>query len=138
MAVSTHVSVTTLMDWVLPSQDGRVAACVKTRAHSLLPTGERAGLGHTHTGRESVGREPSAGAFFANCRKATLEVSFAKIKDKLPKARKTGTTTAGEAYKDGMVSGGDTRRFKGMIAVDKNCQKYTSCLLTATPWSCDS
>lgn len=83
---------------------------MKTRAHSLLPTGEPPqGQGHTHTGRERVG-----GFLFANChRKATLEVSFAKIKDKLPKARKTGTTTAGEVYKDGMVSGGDTRRLKG-------------------------
>ena len=61
-----------------------------------------------------------------------MEVHFAKIKDKLPTAQKTGTTTAGEAYKDGMASGGDTRALKGMIAVDKNCQKYTSYLLTVT------
>ena len=39
---------------------------------------------------------------------------------------------AGAVYEDGVVFARDTRASKGTIAVDKNCQKHTSYLLTAT------
>lgn len=43
--------------------------------------------------------------------------------DKLPQAKKTGTTIVAVVYKDGVVLGADTRATSGSEVAEKNCEK---------------
>jgi len=43
--------------------------------------------------------------------------------DKLPQAKKTGTTIVAVVYKDGVVLGADTRATSGTEVAEKNCEK---------------
>lgn len=68
--------------------------------------------------------ELEAGGFsFENThRNAVLESSLS-ISDKVPTARKTGTTIAGVVYKDGVILGSDTRATDDMVVAVKDCVK---------------
>ncbi|KAM9271521.1 proteasome subunit beta type-7 isoform 3-T3 [Morus bassanus] len=72
----------------------------------------------------SVLQAPSGGFSFDNCsRNSLLEAELGQKGQRLPAARKTGTTIAGVVFKDGIVLGADTRATEGMVVADKNCSK---------------
>ncbi|XP_030316841.1 proteasome subunit beta type-7 isoform X2 [Calypte anna] len=72
----------------------------------------------------SVLQAPSGGFSFDNCaRNSLLEAELVQKGQRLPAARKTGTTIAGVIFKDGVVLGADTRATEGMVVADKNCSK---------------
>ncbi|OXB67072.1 hypothetical protein ASZ78_005645 [Callipepla squamata] len=72
----------------------------------------------------SVLRAPGGGFSFENCaRNSLLEAELGQKGQRLPAARKTGTTIAGVVFKDGVVLGADTRATEGMVVADKNCSK---------------
>uniref|UniRef100_A0A8D0KPY7 proteasome endopeptidase complex n=1 Tax=Strix occidentalis caurina TaxID=311401 RepID=A0A8D0KPY7_STROC len=69
----------------------------------------------------SVLQAPSGGFSFDNCaRNSLLEAELTQKGQRLPAARKTGTTIAGVVFKDGIVLGADTRATEGMVVADKN------------------
>uniref|UniRef100_A0A669PS38 proteasome endopeptidase complex n=1 Tax=Phasianus colchicus TaxID=9054 RepID=A0A669PS38_PHACC len=59
----------------------------------------------------------------SRCRNSLLEAELGQKGQRLPAARKTGTTIAGVVFKDGVVLGADTRATEGMVVADKNCSK---------------
>ncbi|XP_072228118.1 proteasome subunit beta type-10 [Leuresthes tenuis] len=69
-------------------------------------------------------QQQTAGFCFENTRRnAELESSLSDVSNKVPSARKTGTTIAGMVYKDGVILGADTRATDDMVVADKNCMK---------------
>ncbi|CAG5867077.1 unnamed protein product [Menidia menidia] len=69
-------------------------------------------------------QQQAEGFCFENSRRnAVLESSFSEGCNKVPSARKTGTTIAGIVFKDGVLLGADTRATDDMVVADKNCMK---------------
>ncbi len=71
---------------------------------------------------------PSPGGFCFNNvarNRLILEGEGTASKQRLPKAKLTGTTICGCVFKDGVVLGADTRATSGSEVMDKNCEKVS-------------